>query len=131
MVGLFMMLLPVHPVPADISAASWGFTIAIIGGIIAVYLMVKALIKTEFWKKITLPLSEKSSEGYSTSLGLEGLVDKVGAAAADLRPSGWALIDEKKLFVVSEGEFIDNGGKVKILSVDGNRIVVRKVNNEN
>ena len=41
------------------------------------------------------------------------------------------MIDEKKLFVVSEGEFIDNGDKVKILSVDGNRIVVRKVNNEN
>ena len=56
---------------------------------------------------------------------------KVAAAGSDLRPSGWSLIDEKKLFVVSEGEFIDNGDKVKILSGDGNRIVVRKVNNEN
>tara|TARA_B100000029_G_scaffold410677_1_gene412683 strand:- start:4232 stop:5590 length:1359 start_codon:yes stop_codon:yes gene_type:complete len=124
--GLFMMLLPVHPLPADLSAASWGFTIAIIGGIIALYLMVKALIKTKFWKKMTLPLSEKSSEGYSTSLGLEGLVNKIGIASSDLRPSGWALVNRKKIFVVSEGEFIENGDKIRILTVDGNRIVVRK-----
>ena len=128
--GLFMMLLPVHPVPADITAASWGFTIAIIGGIIALYLMVKALIKTEFWKKMTLPISEKSSEGYSTSLGLEGLVNTTAIATSDLRPSGWALAGERKIFVVSEGEFIDNGDKIRILTVDGNRIVVRKETNK-
>lgn len=57
--GLFMMLLPEHFVPADISAASWGFTIAIIGGLLALYLMGRALIRTDFWKKITLPFSEK------------------------------------------------------------------------
>ena len=128
--GLFMMLLPVHPVPADITAASWGFTIAIIGGIIALYLMVKALIKTEFWKKMTLPISEKSSEGYSTSLGLEGLVNTTAIETSDLRPSGWALAGERKIFVVSEGEFIENGDRIKILTVDGNRIVVRKETNK-
>ena len=128
--GLFMMLLPVHPVPADITAASWGFTIAIIGGIIALYLMVKALIKTEFWKKMTLPISEKSSEGYSTSLGLEGLVNTTAIATSDLRPSGWALAGERKIFVVSEGEFIENGDKIRILSVDGKRFVVRKETNK-
>jgi len=32
--------------------------------------------------------------------------------------------------VVTEGEFVENGDDVKILSVDGNRIVVRKVNNK-
>ncbi len=128
--GLFMMLLPGHPLPTDISSASWGFTIAVIGGLIAIYLLAKALIRTEFWKKITLPLSEKSSEGYSTSIGLEGLVGQMGIAASDLRPSGWAVVGAEKIFVVTEGEFVENGDDVQILSVDGNRIVVRKVNNK-
>ncbi len=128
--GLFMMLLPAHPMPGDISAASWGFTISIIGGFVALYLLARALIKTEFWKKITLPFSEKSSEGYSTSLGLENLVGESGSATSDLRPSGWAIVGEEKLFVVSEGEFIESGDSIRILSVEGNRIVVRKVNNE-
>ncbi|MEE2876734.1 MAG: NfeD family protein [Candidatus Neomarinimicrobiota bacterium] len=130
MFGLFTMLLPAHPMPSDISSASWGFTISIFGGFVALYLMGRALIKTEFWKKITLPFSEKSSEGYSTSLGLENLVGETGSVASDLRPSGWAVVGEEKLFVVSEGEFIESGDSVIILSVEGNRIVVRKVNNE-
>ena len=128
MYGLFMMLLPDHPLPTDITSASWGFTIAVIGGLIAIYLLARALIRTEFWKKITLPLSEKSSEGYSTSIGLEGLVGQLGIATSDLRPSGWAVVGTEKIFVVSEGEFVENGDDVKILSVDGNRVVVRKVN---
>lgn len=129
--GLFMMLLPEHSLPSDISAASWGFTIAVIGGLIGLYLMARVLVKTEFWKKITLPLTEKSSEGYSTSIGLEALVGKMGVAASDLRPSGWAVVGADKLFVVTEGEFVENGDDVKVLSVDGNRVVVRKVDNEN
>ena len=129
MAGLFMMLLPEHFLPADISAASWGFTIAIIGGLLALYLMGKALIKTDFWMKITLPFSEKSTEGYSTSLGLGNLVGESGKAVSDLRPSGWATVGEKKLFVVTEGEFVANGDNLKILTVDGNRVVVRKTDN--
>ena len=49
---------------------------------------------------------------------------------SDLRPSGWAIVGEEKIFVVSEGEFVDSGEGIKILSVEGNRILVRKVNNE-
>ena len=34
---------------------------------------------------------------------------------------------KNRVFVVSEGDFIDKGESVKILSVDGNRILVRKL----
>ena len=34
---------------------------------------------------------------------------------------------KNRVFVVSEGGFIDKGKSVKILSVDGNRILVRKL----
>ena len=54
----------------------------------------------------------------------------MGIAASDLRPSGWAVVGAEKIFVVTEGEFVENGDDVQILSVDGNRIVVRKVNNK-
>ena len=124
--GLFMMLLPQHPWPADISSASWGFSIGIIGAIISVALMGRILVKSPFWKKITLATSEKSSEGYSTSIGLEHLVGESGIAVSDLRPSGWVMAGEKKIFVVTEGEFLDKNEPITILSVDGNRVVVRK-----
>lgn len=72
---------------------------------------------------------KKSDEGYSTSIGLEELVGESGRAVSDLRPSGWATVGEQKLFVVTEGEFVANGDRVRILTVDGNRVVVRKSDN--
>ncbi|MBT4991180.1 MAG: NfeD family protein, partial [Candidatus Marinimicrobia bacterium] len=52
-------------------------------------------------------------------------VGKEGIAETDLHPSGWVLLDGQKIFVVSEGEFIDKGQAVIVLSVDGNRVLVR------
>ena len=129
--GLFLMLIPAHPWPSDLSSASWGLAIAIIGGIVGLFLIGRALIRTRFWQKITLPTSQKSSAGYNTSIGLENLVGMGGIAASDLRPSGWVTVGEEKLFVVTEGEFLSNGDPVKVLTVDGNRVVVRKQTKKN
>ena len=42
-----------------------------------------------------------------------------------LRPSGTALIDGERLDVVSEGDFVEPGQKVRVVKVEGLRIVVR------
>ena len=36
------------------------------------------------------------------------------------------VVNNERVFAVSEGNFIDKNVKVIVLSVDGNRIVVRK-----
>ena len=127
--GLFMLLIPENPLTNDYNSASWAFAISTIGGIISIFLIFRLLSKTKLWEKLTLPTSQKSSEGYNTSIGLEGFVGKLGTSTSDLRPSGWGDFDSKKLFVVTEGEFVDRKEKIEILSVDGNRIVVRKISN--
>jgi len=127
--GLFMLLIPENPLTNDYNSASWAFAISTIGGIISIFLIFRLLSKTKFWEKLTLPTSQKSSEGYNTSIGLEGFVGKLGISTSDLRPSGWGEFDAKKLFVVTEGEFVDRKEKIEILSVDGNRILVRKISN--
>jgi membrane-bound serine protease (ClpP class) len=66
--------------------------------------------------------------GDSTSVGWETLVDQEGITQSDLRPSGWIKVRDQRLFVVTEGDFIEKNCKVKIHSVDGNRVVVRKLN---
>ena len=50
---------------------------------------------------------------------------KLGKTVTDLRPSGWINVENQKIFVVTEGEFVEKDQPVKILSVDGNRVVVR------
>ena len=127
--GLYELLLPDTPVGPDIeSMAMWGFIIGIIGSIIGLFLLFKLMIKTSFWQRLTSPGVEGVDAGFSTSVGWENLVDQEGVAQSDLRPSGWIEVKDQRLFVVTEGDFIEKKSKVKIHSVDGNRVVVRKLN---
>jgi len=129
--GLYELLLPDIPVGNEIQTmALTGLTIGILGGLVGLFLIFKLMTKTKFWKNLTAPGIESSKAGYSTSLGLEPFVGKVGIADTKLRPSGWIIVEAQRLFVVSEGTYVDKNELVKILSVEGNRIVVRKVNNQ-
>jgi len=124
--GLYLLLLPDVPVSEEVyHSALTGLTIGLIGGIIALVFLFRMVTKTKFWTKLTSPGVESQEEGYSTSIGLENMVGKSGVATSDLRPSGWALLGDRKIFVVTEGEFVDKDQSIKVLSVDGNRVVVR------
>ena len=50
-----------------------------------------------------------------------------GAAETPLRPSGKALFDGELIDVITEGDFVDVGEPVQVRLVEGNRIVVRKL----
>ena len=53
------------------------------------------------------------------------LLHQSGTALTTLRPSGNALINGKRVDVVSEGPFIERGSPVKVVEVEGARVVVR------
>jgi len=129
--GLYELLLPDTPIGPEIEImAMWGFIIGIVGSIFGLFLLFKLMIKTSFWQKLTSPGVGGVEAGYSASGGWENLVGQEGAAQSDLRPSGWITVKDQRLFVVTEGDFIEKECKVKIHSVDGNRVVVRKLNLE-
>ena len=129
--GLYELLIPDIPVSHDIySRALDGLTIGIFGGIIGLVLLFRLMIKTKFWNKLTSPGVESKKAGYTISMGLEDCVGKSGETVTDLRPSGWINVENQKIFVVTEGEFVEKDKPVRILSVDGNRVVVRIKLNE-
>ena len=53
------------------------------------------------------------------------LLHQTGAAFTPLRPSGTALINGKRFDVVTEGPFVERGAPIKVVAVEGVRIVVR------
>ncbi len=55
------------------------------------------------------------------------LVGREGVAHTMLRPSGMALVDGKRLDVVAESGMIERGSPIKIVAVQENRVLVRKV----
>ena len=126
--GLYLLLLPDVPVSEEIMGQAMdGFLIGLVGAIIGLFLLLKFMVKTKFWKQLTSPDSQKKEDGYSNSFGWEHLKGEEGIADTDLHPSGWMRTKDQRLFVVSEGEFIDKEKKIIILSVDGNRILVREI----
>ncbi len=57
---------------------------------------------------------------------LRPLEGAVGKALTPLRPAGVAQFGERKVDVVAEGEFIERGSTVRVVRVEGVRVVVRK-----
>ncbi len=126
--GLYLLLLPDIPVGEEVlGQAMDGFLIGLVGAVIGLVLLVKLMIKTKFWEQLTAPDTQKKEDGYSNTLGWESLQGETGIADTDLHPSGWVRVKDQRIFVVSEGEFIEEGKEIQILSVDGNRVLVREL----
>jgi len=56
---------------------------------------------------------------------MKGLIGAKGTTASPLRPSGKAVINGKKMDVVSEVGLIDSGVDVEVVNVEGINVVVR------
>ena len=54
------------------------------------------------------------------------LVGKTGRTLTSLRPSGIAMIDGRRMDVVSDAEFIDKDTEVVVTEVDGVKITVKR-----
>ncbi len=52
-------------------------------------------------------------------------LEQRGRALTDLRPAGVAIIDDERVDVVTEGDYISADSPIKVYKVIGNRVVVR------
>ena len=126
--GLYELLLPDVPMgPEFQEQALFGLSIGILGGLVGIILLFQVMTRTKFWTKLTSPGMEKSELGYTISVGLEDKIGAIGVAETDLRPSGWVSLENNRVFVVSEGSFINKGETVEVMKVEGNRVVVRNI----
>ena len=67
----------------------------------------------------------RDSQEISIGEDMKVLIGKSGVARTKLRPSGIGDFDGVRLNVVTEGGYIDAGKDIRIVNVDGNRILVR------
>ena len=63
----------------------------------------------------------------SENADMQLLVDKEGVVKNTLRPVGTAEFDCGKLHVTSDGEYVSEGQKVRIVRVEGTQIFVNKI----
>lgn len=102
--------------------------IAFVMTVIAAVLLLKYAPRNKYFDRIILGTELRKDVGFSSTspkgewLGLEGV------AVTPLRPSGTIEVSGEKIDVVSEGEFIEKDERVKIMKIEGRRIVVKKIN---
>ena len=73
------------------------------------------------------PEEDATLASMPVNLELEQLRGRYGRALSDLRPSGVAEFDGKRVDVLSEGLMILAGAWVRCIDVKSGRVLVRKV----
>ena len=76
---------------------------------------------------VTLRKTLSREEGVSSQPSdLDSYKDMRGTAVTDLRPAGIAVIDGKRVDVVTRGEYLEKDAEIIVTAVTGNQIIVRK-----
>ena len=86
------------------------------------WLFIKYVPDSPIGRHLFLKKSAKEWDGFETSN--KTLLGKTGVSCTMLRPSGLAMIDDERIDVVTEGEVIQKDQPIKVIEIEGNRIVV-------
>jgi len=85
------------------------------------------LKRSGLWSQIVLQFAETKEQGYVGPGDASHLVGEEGVSLTPLRPAGVAELEGRRVDVVSEGGFVAAGTPVRVVMVEGSRIVVRAV----
>lgn len=128
--GLFLGLIADFPIVdfSLVEGAVVQLALAFVFTIILIYILSKWLPKTNIWNKLILVNSIEEKSGYTTtSSAFSHLVGEEGTALTDLRPSGTIIINGERYDVVTNGEFIVKKTPVKVVKVEGSKVLVAKI----
>jgi len=98
---------------------------AVIFGILFFWLWMKYFPHSRMGKRLILQQDAKTWQGYDAEN--QGLLGKEGKTHSTLRPAGIAVFDGHRVDVVTQGEMITENRPVRVLEVEGNRIVVAEI----
>jgi membrane-bound serine protease (ClpP class) len=111
----------------DIISGLKSIGIAALVTVVVLLILGRSLTKRGFWSKLVLQEAVSTDEGKAYSQKKTELLGKTGVTLTQLRPAGTVKIGDRRYDVVSRGEFIENNKTVKVIDVEGTRIVVSEV----
>jgi membrane-bound serine protease (ClpP class) len=103
------------------------FGLSLVAAFVAIAILARMLPRTPIYRRLVLapvPASGGATVDADVSrvrLGAEGVT------LTQLRPAGKARFGDDRLAVVTEGDYLEAGVRVRVVSVQGNRIVVQRI----
>jgi len=104
-----------------------GMALALIGAVVLAW----SLPNVPFLNRMVLkPPTEEAPDPVRQALSNSGpmsLLGAIGVAATPLRPSGKAQFGEQFLDVIADGGYVAPGGRVRVVEIEGQQVVVKEV----
>ncbi len=101
---------------------------ALLGVSVIVYINTRTPTKTKQGvDDFVLSERQQNVSGYISTADKSRFLGAIGTCSTDLRPAGTILVEGEPLDVVTEGNFLKQGSIVKVINVDGSRILVRQI----
>ena len=109
----------------NIAQATLVVFVSLIADIILIIILARFILKSKGFKNIVA--LETDTAGYHSSVSYDNLLGCEGITDTFFRPSGNIIINDKKYDAITEGEFINKGVKIKVILVEGNKIVIKEI----
>ena len=102
--------------------------IAVLGIFILLYLGNRGSKKNAgMLDELVLDERQQNRDGYTSVIDKSRFLGAIGVCATDLRPAGTITVEGEPVDVVTEGNFVKAGDIVKVINVDGSRVLVRQI----
>jgi membrane-bound ClpP family serine protease len=101
--------------------------LALVGAIVAILILSRVLPRTSFYPALV----SQGASGVETEAAIASAqqqrIGMVGVAISTLRPGGKAQFGDEILDVVTEGDLIEPGRKVRVIGSSGTAAVVQAI----
>ncbi|HOE12589.1 MAG TPA: NfeD family protein [bacterium] len=108
-----------------------GWIVLILALVVSITVIIagfKLMPRSPLGKVLILKEGQSKATGYTAQADdADSLLNQEGVAVSDLRPSGVATINGTRMDVMTDGDYIEVGTRVRVVEVASNRIVVRRV----
>ena len=120
-----------------VGAVAWAWSMSVglgLNVLIAAAVLVPIFLMIAFKLLPHSPLTKKLiaggfsfADGKGTDARNPELLGSKGEVTSPLRPAGMARLDGRRVDVVSRGELIEVGAPIEVIEVQGNRVVVGRI----
>jgi len=115
---------PWYPTLPQLKLPMANLSIGIILAAMAGAIVIRFLPQTSVFDRLALGQTTSRAKGYTASEITTDFLGREGIAVTPLRPGGSAMFGEKRMDVVTRGDFINSGSRIVVVEAHGNRVVV-------
>lgn len=118
---------PWYPTLPELEVPLLKLSSAIVMTAVAGALLGRFLPRSPAFSWLVLKKATSTAAGYTAAAPTNELLGAAGTTLTPLRPAGTAFFGDRRVDVVTHGEFVQQGATVRVIEAHGHRIVVEEV----